>query len=546
MARAAALSRRAPRGDFAGPDLRAALALLRPTDEPAPATLRAAGFASLDALARFVADELQLARLELDAIDLSLGLARLVPQAAAERYLLVPVFASDDELTVATCDPAQLEILDWLGQELGRRIVTVVSTGPEIARGLRRVYERRIVEAAARDADAEPEVRPEDLVEAAEILDRLIADAVQLGASDIHVEASETESAVRFRVDGSLRKVLARPLETHGALVSRIKVLAELDIAERQAPQDGRLKLRRAGGDVELRVSVLPTLFGEKVCCRILDNGRACLPLGQLGFDADDLELFHRLITVPYGLVLVTGPTGSGKSTTLYSALNAVRSPEINVVTVEDPVEYRIPGINQVQVNPKRGLTFAGALRSILRQDPDVVLVGEIRDRETGMIAAEAALTGHLVLSSLHTNDATSAVTRLLEMGLEPFLLAPALVGVVAQRLVRKTCGACAEEYTATAAELKVLGVAALPDGTRLRRGRGCAACGGTGYRGRTAIHEVLEATPAIKAGILRGTGADELRVEAAAAGFRTMRLQALRKLFTGVTTSQEVVRLTR
>jgi type IV pilus assembly protein PilB len=537
---AGAAARARPEG-AARRELRPALELLRRRGEPGPAALAAAGFASLEEVARDVADGLKLARLDLDALDLAPELASIVPRPVADRHRIAPVFASPDELTVATCDPSKLDLFDWLAHEVGRRVVTVVSIGPEIERAIRRLYDR-----GAPRTDGERDVSPEDLVEAAHVFDRLVEDAVALQASDIHVEATDTETVVRYRVDGSLRKAVVRPIEAHAALVSRIKVMAELDIAERQVPQDGRIKLRRQGGDIDLRVSVLPTLYGEKVCCRILDNARACVPLGEIGFEPDELDAFDRLIRAPYGLVLVTGPTGSGKSTTLYAALNAVRSTEVNVVTVEDPVEYQLPGINQVQVNPKRGLTFAGALRSILRQDPNVILVGEIRDRETGTIAAEAALTGHLVLASLHTNDATSAITRLVEMGIEPFLLSPALVGVVAQRLVRSVCPGCAERYEPSAAELKVLGIAAVPEGTRLRRGRGCEACKGTGYRGRSAVREVLTVDEAVKSAITRGASADELRAQAVARGFRTMRVQALRKLFAGATTSHEVVRLTR
>jgi type II secretory ATPase GspE/PulE/Tfp pilus assembly ATPase PilB-like protein len=327
--------------------------------------------------------------------------------------------------------------------------------------------------------------------------------------------------------------------------VSRIKVLANLDISIRHVPQDGRIKLPTGGGSIDLRVSVLPTYWGEKVVCRVLDNQRAVLSLDKLGFEAAHRRDFLRMAQSPHGLVLVTGPTGSGKSTTLYAALNAVMSPDVNVVTVEDPIEYQIQGINQVPVNPKRGLTFASALRSILRQDPDVILVGEIRDHETGVIAAEAALTGHLVMTSLHTNDAVGAITRLTEIGIPPYLVAPSLLGVVAQRLVRRVCTGCAEHYEPAADELEAVDLPNVPPGTTVVRGRGCEACHGSGYAGRFAVREVLQVTDKMRAQIARGATADQLSELADADGFKTMRFAALRAWLAGTTTTREVMRLT-
>jgi type IV pilus assembly protein PilB len=497
-------------------------------------------------VAQVVADSLNLPRMSLDGVDLPADLAKLVPRSMAERKWLVPIFAMESELTLATSDPARHELFDWLAKDLKRTVITVVSTRAEIERAIKRLYDP--LELVADDAEEEEAaLSAEALQEATGVVERIITRAVELRASDIHLEAGDLETCLRYRVDGMLRLMDTFPIALHPALVSRIKVMAQLDISERQAPQDGRIKLRRAHkGDIDLRVSVLPTYFGEKVCCRILDNSRAALPLGELGFEPEQLTIFERMIHVPYGMLLVTGPTGSGKSTTLYGALNAVRCPEINVVSVEDPVEYQLPGINQVQVNPKRGMTFAGALRSILRQDPNVILIGEIRDQETGIIASEAALTGHLVMSSLHTNDAPSAITRLTEMGIEPYLVAPALVGVIAQRLVRKVCTSCVESYAPDAGEVRSLGLAELPETVALRRSRGCEACQGTGYKGRTAVREFLEVTDPLKAKIGRGATADELRADAAARGFKGMRYQALRKLFAGETTTQEVLRVTR
>jgi type IV pilus assembly protein PilB len=508
------------------------------------ATLAANGFSSIEDLVQKVAEHFRLPRMELDTLELSPALAELLPRSTAEKHRIVPTFASKDEVTIAITDPTRIELFDWLASTLRRTVTTVVASPGEIDRAIRRLYDP-VSRAPVEDQPADA-VSQEALLEATQIVDRLISDAVAMRASDIHLEAGERESVVRYRVDGVLRTVATRPIELHAAMVSRLKVLAQLDISIHMAPQDGRIKLRRPQGDIDLRVSVLPTYFGEKVCCRILDNTKACLPLDALGFDAAELELFQQMIRSPYGLLLVTGPTGSGKSTTLYAALNAVRSPEINIVSVEDPVEYQLPGINQVQVAPKRGLTFASALRSILRQDPNVILVGEIRDHETGVIAAEAALTGHLVMSSLHTNDAASAITRLTEMGIEPFLVAPALIGVIAQRLVRRICAGCSREYEPTEAERVALGLPKLPPTVRFRKGAGCDACQRTGYRGRVAVRELLQVSDEIRSLIGAGAGADAIRAQAASTGFRSMRFAALKLLFAGETTFAEVMRATR
>jgi type II secretory ATPase GspE/PulE/Tfp pilus assembly ATPase PilB-like protein len=335
---------------------------------PSVAALSRAGFATVEQLYEAVAAQFRLPRLELDGVDLSLELATLIPKNVAEKHRFVPVFASADEVSVASSDPSQLQLFDWLSRQLRRPVAVVVATPAEIERAQKRLYEPR--RAHAIDEAAE-DVSLEALAAASQVVNGIIAGAIEQKASDIHIEATERETIVRYRVDGALRQVETRSIELHAAIVSRIKVLAQLDISIRHAPQDGRIKLPSAAGDVDLRVSVLPTYWGEKVVCRLLDNRRAALPLEAIGFEPAQRDEFLKLVRAPYGLVLVTGPTGSGKSTTLYAALNAVRDPEVNVITVEDPVEYQIAGINQVQVAPKRGLTFASALRSILRQDPD-------------------------------------------------------------------------------------------------------------------------------------------------------------------------------
>jgi len=507
------------------------------------ATLARVGCSSIEELADVVAAQYQLPRLALDTVDLSRDGAGLLSRARAEQHRVVPVFASAQELTLAVSDPTPFEFFDWLAHELKRSVVIVVSTPGEIQRAQRRLYDAPTIPSL--DADADADVSQEALAEASTIVSRIFATAIAQRASDIHFEATERLTVVRFRVDGVLRQVETRPIELHPAIVSRIKVLAQLDISIRQMPQDGRIRLT-TGASVDLRVSVLPTYFGEKVVCRLLDNTRAAMPLESLGFEPGHERDVMRMLQSPYGLLLVTGPTGSGKSTTLYAALNAVKTPEVNVVTIEDPVEYQIPGINQVPINVRRGLTFANALRSILRQDPDVILVGEIRDEETGVLAAEAALTGHLVLSSLHTNDAIGAVLRLSEMGVAPYLISPTLLGVVSQRLVRKVCLACIERYEPGANELETIGLPSVPAGTKVARGRGCAACHASGLSGRTAVREVLCIDETMRTMISRGVTADELRVYAAKIGFRTMRFSALRLWLAGVTSTREVIRVTR
>jgi type IV pilus assembly protein PilB len=351
---------------------------------------------------------------------------------------------------------------------------------------------------------------------------------------------------VRYRIDGVLKEQQPAPKGMQAAILSRIKVMSDIDIAERRKPQDGRMSVVHQGQKIDLRVASLPTVWGEKIVMRVLDNSTARLALRDLSFSERSFEVYQRAYSKPYGMILVTGPTGSGKSTTLYATVNAVSQPEINVITVEDPVEYRLPGINQVQVNPKAGLTFAGALRSILRSDPDVVLLGEIRDHETAQIAVEAALTGHLVLSTLHTNDAASAVTRLVEMGIEPFLVGSALDAVVAQRLARKLCTKCREPYEPAPADLRSAGFT-WPDPSRpveLFRPVGCPACSGTGYRGRLALHEVMEVTETIERHAVARSSSAEIGATARAQGMITLRDDGWHKVALGQTSLEEILRV--
>jgi len=373
-------------------------------------------------------------------------------------------------------------------------------------------------------------------------VDRILHEAIDLGASDVHVEPYETDFRVRYRLDGVLHEVGRLNLRQRDAIISRLKILAALDIAEKRRPQDGRIRIDRDDRSVDLRVSTLPTAFGEKVVLRILDRNRVTLDLDALGLHPNDRAVVERAIAQPYGMILVTGPTGSGKTTTLYAALSVLNRADVNVITIEDPVEYTLPGINQTQVKSDIGFTFAQALRAFLRQDPNIVMVGEMRDAETAAIAVRAALTGHLVLSTLHTNDAPSTITRLVDMGVEPYLVAASVRLVIAQRLVRRVCSACAKEMPVEPAIARDL---SLDPDVMVKRGTGCPYCNGTGYRGRVALFEVMPIHESLIDGISRGIPTSELRHLALDGGMRTLRAHGLRLLKDGVTTSDEVLRET-
>lgn len=471
-----------------------------------------------------------------------------VPEEMALRHRVFPLRAEGGRLHVATADPLDLAALDEVRYATGLEVVPEVATPAEVERALRRWYGPSsgdmTVDAGWDDTDAAEDSAQGPAVRAAvEIINGALAE----GASDIHVEPKKDCAVVRYRVDGVLREAMRLPKRMHPAVVSRLKVMAGLDIADRRLPQDGRIRVREPR-EMDLRVSTLPTTMGEAVVMRVLDRSRTVPKLEALGYSGENLARIRRAISMPYGLVLVTGPTGSGKTTTLYAALSEVVSPFINVITVEDPPEYELEGVRQVAVNVKAGLTFATALRAILRQDPDVVMVGEIRDPETAKIAVQAALTGHLVLSTLHTNDAASAPARLVDMGVEPYLVASCLLCVVAQRLVRTVCRECAEPYEPPP-DSPVWGFlnggAAGENGARsLRRGRGCPACGRTGYRGRTSVAEVMVATRSLRELIRQSADADRVKDQAVKEGMVPLLEDARRKALAGVTTPEEAMRV--
>ena len=496
-----------------------------------------------------------------EALDLSRILPdaealRLVPRAVAVRYLLAPLAIDARTVRLAMRDPSDLEALDRIEVATGRLPVPVGCSEEQVRELIQRFYGGGVIDAAAeeavgaRDASVEEAFRPgsgqADGTEmpVVRLVDQILTEAVRAGATDVHVQPEEGEVVVRYRVDGLLRVAFRLPPEAHVPMVTRLKVLANLDISERRLPQDGNLELRLGDRRIDLRVSSFPTIHGENLVLRLLDQSRVRFGFEDLGFEPDDIQRFERLLARPSGIVLVTGPTGSGKTTTLYAALRTIDAERRNIMTLEDPVEYRLPGIRQAQILEKAGFTFAVGLRALLRQDPDVLLVGEIRDGETAAIAARAALTGHLVLSTLHTTSAAGAVSRLRELGLEDYLLGSTLTAVVAQRLVRRTCPDCATTAEATPAERRFLG-APPAEPLLLSRGAGCPACGRTGYAGRFAIYEFLEASPAIARRIGEGAGEPEL-LEAAATdgGFEPMRAQGVRRLRQGWTTVDELARM--
>ncbi len=521
------------------------------------------GFIAEEELVRAIARLYRVPAVDLEQVVIDPRVIRLVPADIALKHSILPLRRIGRTLTVAMVDPTDAGALDDL------KFITRHDIEPVIAGEftLRKQLEKHYETADERLQELLEEIEAEDIevLESEEeevslaalqaqiddapvvkLINGILTDAVMRGASDIHIEPYEKEIRVRYRIDGVLQEIMKPPLKMKAALTSRIKILSDLNIAERRVPQDGRIKLKLKNKVIDFRVSTLPVIFGEKIVLRILDKGNLSLDLEKFGMEPKAERDFMSAIMNPYGMVLVTGPTGSGKTTTLYSALSKINTTEVNIMTSEDPVEYNLHGINQVQIRPEVGLDFAAALRAFLRQDPNIIMVGEIRDLETGSIAIKAALTGHLVLSTLHTNDAPSTVTRLIDMGLEPFNVAAAVNLVTAQRLVRRICSNCRAETTypdeyIEAARLTPEQLQSL----RFYKGRGCDACGGSGYRGRQGLYEVMAMSPALRRMIMNGASADELREQALKEGMLTLRMDGLLKVSRGITTLEEVIKET-
>jgi general secretion pathway protein E len=533
-----------------------ALARIEKTGEPISEAIVAMGAVPSDDVLRAVARQLNLAYLSRDELPSPLPILKNLSPKYLRQYAVCPVSVEGNLLTVATANPLNPLIADDLRQSTGLEVKLVVSHPDAIIEAIDRTYEgvatplQRIVEGMDDDRTADVDEDVNHLRDMAfeapvvRLVNLLVENAIDSGASDIHIEPFEDSLRTRYRIDGILYEQEAPPRRLQAAVTSRIKIMAEMNIAERRLPQDGRIRVTLRGRRVDIRVSTMPTVHGESIVMRLLDRSSVFLPLERLGFGVA-AKRFERLITLPHGIVLVTGPTGSGKTTTLYAALDKINSPDRKILTVEDPVEYQLKGVNQIPVKAKIGLTFATGLRHIVRQDPDVILVGEIRDLETAEIAIQAALTGHLVFSTLHTNDAPGAITRLQDMGVESFLLSSVLEGVLAQRLVRRICDACREPDTPSAADLQAIGVRADHPG-KLFRGRGCAECRGTGYRGRTGIYELFDITEEVRSLTLRRVSTREIRRHAIDNGMVTLRLDGWAKAQEGVTTVDEVLRVTQ
>lgn len=479
---------------------------------------------------------------------------RMIPENVARRLHVIPLSVEEgNTLLVAMSDPMDIIAQDEIRMFTGMDIKVGITLPSEIEMNLERLYTIQdsledasieLMDTSVDDLDltrAMGEANPDD-APVIQLVNNVIEQAVRDGASDIHIEPFEKSTRVRYRIDGQLFNAYDFPKHLHPSVSSRMKIMSGMDISEKRRPQDGRILLRVLGRRVDLRVSSLPTIYGEKIVIRILDQGNAMVGLAKLGLDADDRVLVDKVCAAPYGIVLVTGPTGSGKSTTLYSVLEQINKPEVNVVTVEDPVEYTMHGIGQVQVNERAGLTFNSTLRSILRQDPDKIMVGEIRDGETAQLAIRAALTGHLVLSTLHTNDAPSAAIRLADMGIQPFLVSSSLLTVIAQRLVRSLCPSCKQAYKLPAGVAETL---AVPAGTEVYRPVGCNDCRGTGYRGRSAIFEIMEVNNGIRQLIVEGASADVLRAKALENGMKSLRQSGIIKILEGRTSVEEVLTTT-
>ncbi len=520
------------------------------------------GFLTEEDITSFLSKQYGVPSINLAHFEIDQSVIKLVPAEIAQKHMVIPINRKGSVLTVAMADPSNIFAIDDIKFLSGFKVEPVVAAETSIKNAINKHYDsaglvKDILQgyddrevATVEEGDEGPDVG--DLQRATEdapvvkLVNLILSDAIKKGASDIHIEPYEKSFRVRYRIDGVLYDTMQPPMKLRAAIISRAKIMAQLDIAERRLPQDGRIKIRMGQKEIDFRVSTLPTIFGEKVVLRLLDKSNLQLDMSSLGFDPQALQLFEKAILAPHGMVLVTGPTGSGKTTTLYSGLHRLNTVETNIMTAEDPVEYNLAGVNQVQMKAEIGLNFAAALRAFLRQDPDIIMVGEIRDYETAEIAIKAALTGHLVLSTLHTNDAPSTVSRLINMGVEPFLVAASTNMILAQRLARKICNSCKEEITVPRQALVDVGFA--PDeskGLSCYQGKGCMECNDTGYRGRVALYEVMPITEDIKDAILQGASVNEMKELGRKHGMKTLREAGLQKIREGMTTIPEIMRVT-
>src|SRR5262245_4502878 len=555
-------------GLISAEQLQRALAAQKGTRDKLGSVLIRMNYLTEERLLAFLTRQYNVPSITLSQLDIDPEVLRLVPAQLAERLQVLPIKRNGNVLTLAMADPTNVLALDDIAFFTNLQIQPVVASEVAIRQATERLYGNHgesMADMMSELEEAESDVEllegqdeflgKTDVFELKEsadeapvvrLMNMILVDAIRRGASDVHLEPYEKVFRVRFRIDGVLYEIMGPPKRLEAALTSRVKIMASLDIAERRLPQDGRIKLRYHNREIDFRVSTLPTIFGEKTVMRLLDKESLQLDLSKLGFDPWSLEQFSKAIKNPYGMILITGPTGSGKTTTLYSAIHTINAPDINIMTAEDPVEYNLKGVNQLQVNDEIGRSFATALRSFLRQDPDVILVGETRDLETAQIGIRAALTGHLVLTTVHTNDCPSTVARLLDMGIPPFLVSSALLLIRAQRLARRVCSQCKEAYEAD--EETLLPYGHMPEGLgtiTLYRGKGCQACNFTGMKGRVAIYEVMPVSQEIRELILRNASTGEIRDVARSQGMRSLRQNGMQKVLEGVTTVEEVLRVT-
>jgi type IV pilus assembly protein PilB len=549
------------KGNLITPEqLRTALETQKKTKERVGTVLVKSGFIKEPELLAFLGRQFNVPVVDLGKYEINSEVVRLLPEEMVQKHLALPINRVGAKLIVAVADPSNMAIIDAIGFKTGYAVELVLASEKDITAAINKYFDQSMeFKDIISELDEDLEVvREEDLegldqdsrvddAPVVKLANFVLTDAIKRRASDIHIEPYEREFRIRYRVDGVLYEVMRPPLKLRNALSSRLKIMSSLDIAERRLPQDGRIKLKIGKGrEMDFRVSVLPTIYGEKIVLRLLDKASLQLDMTKLGFEVEALKDFHEAIHRPFGMILVTGPTGSGKTTTLYSALADLNKTTDNISTAEDPVEYNFAGINQVQIKEEIGLTFAASLRSFLRQDPDIIMVGEIRDYETAEIGVKAALTGHLVLSTLHTNDAPSTVTRLLNMGIEPFLVSSSLNLILAQRLARRICANCKEEMKIPPKALVDAGMN--PERVKSAhpsRGKGCDECNGTGFRGRVALYEVMPVKEDLKDLILRGGSALDVKREAIRLGMKTLRQSGLSKIEEGVTTLEEVLRVT-
>ena len=492
--------------------------------------------------------------INLNKIFIDPKIPHLISESLARKHSLIPIQKENNNLTVAMMDPLNIFAIDDIELSTGYKVKPIISTKSDIMQAIEQYYETENAEKALEElkqnyqadiTDIDEEILQEiNNAPVVKLLNSLLKQAVSLRSSDIHIEPFDNTVRIRMRVDGELQEVMQLSKGVHSAVITRIKIMGKMNIAEKRLPQDGRVEIKMDGKKIDLRLSVLPTVYGEKMVIRLLDRSSFLLSKTQLGFTEKNLQKFNHILDNPHGIVLVTGPTGSGKSTTLYASLYELNQINKNIITVEDPVEYQLDGVNQVHVNNKAGLTFANSLRAILRQDPDIIMIGEIRDTETAQMAVRAAITGHLVLSTLHTNDTASTITRLIDMGIEPYLVSSSVIGIVAQRLVKRICSHCKTEYIPEEKDFCTLGLKE-SENINLARGRGCNHCNRTGYRGRIAIHEVLEITKEIRYLIDDKNSLEEIREQAMNQGMSTLHENCRALVLEGMTTIEEMTRAT-